>query len=217
MNTKTLVKNYKDKKTKETINNLNKREFEASYFETVKEAVAQIMTLIPQGSTVGFGGSVSTRESGLIQLLRDRGDTVYDHWEGKDRNEKTEIARKHFTCDVYVSGTNAISKKGQLVNLDGTGNRVSALSFGPKKVIVMVGINKITEDLEGAIWRTKNYAAPINYERINPKNNPPCQKTGSCADCIPPQRQCRVLSIIEGKPRGINEFHIFIIGEELGY
>ncbi|MFZ5644702.1 MAG: lactate utilization protein [Bacillota bacterium] len=195
---------------------LNKNLFEALYSPTVEQAVQEILSRVPEGATVGAGGSLSLRQMGILETLKKKGHTVFDHWEeGLDPAGVDEVRRRQLTSDVFLSSTNAVTADGYLVNIDGSGNRVAAMTFGPKKVIVVAGLNKIVRDRESAINRIKNEAAPLNFYRLNLPS--PCAKTTFCMDCSPPARFCRVTAITEVKPAGIPEFCVIIVGQNLGF
>jgi len=211
------VNEWKNRRAKKAVEGLNKREFNAKYIPTLQEAIEEIFSLIPAGSKVGVGGSVTIRESGIIEKLKNRGDTIFDHWKATSKEERISLAKAQQDSDVFLTSTNSLTLKGQMVNLDGTGNRVSAMAFGPKTVIVLTGMNKVVDDLESALDRVKNYASPINYLRIDRKPEPPCRDKGYCTECLPPTRQCRVFSILEAKPKGFDSYYVFVVGEELGF
>jgi len=195
---------------------LQKNEFEGVYVPTARAAVEEILQRIPSGASVGVGGSVTVRQTGVLDILRQRGHAVFDHWEdGLDAAQAYLVRRRQLTSDVYLSGTNAITMNGHLLNIDGAGNRVAAMSFGPSRVIVVAGINKIVRDYEAALARIKNQAAPMNMCRLN--LNTPCGRTTFCADCAPPGRMCRITTLIEAKPLGIPQFTVLLVGETLGY
>lgn len=195
---------------------LKKNLFDSLYVPTGEQAVEEILKRIPEGATVGVGGSLTLRQIGVVELLKKRGHSVFDHWqEGLDPAEVEEIRRRQITSDVFISSSNAVTAAGHLVNIDGTGNRVASMTFGPKKVIVVAGINKITRDLDSAMKRIKNEAAPLNFCRL--KLPTPCAKTTFCADCQPPARFCRVTAITEVRPGGIPEFVVIIVGKNLGF
>jgi len=194
---------------------LVKNNFTATYVKTREEAVQQITDLIPVEATVGVGGSWTIQEIGLDKALETRGNTMFNHGKpGLSPAEGIEIRRKELSCDVFITSTNALTLDGEMVNVDGVGNRVAAMIFGPKKVIIIAGTNKITRDIAEAQNRIELYAAPINNKRLNRPN--PCVKTGECMDCSGPNRICNVTTILHKKP-SLTDMHIFIIGEELGF
>ncbi len=194
---------------------LRKNEFNAYFAENTEAAKKMILEMIPPGSTVGVGGSFTVRQMGLVELLKKRGNTVYDHWDkelGAEEIRKTLLCQR--TCDVFLCSTNAITRDGQLINLDGSGNRVSSMIFGPGKVIVVAGLNKLVDDVQSGIHRVKNKVAPELYARK--KAPAPCAAAGYCVNCRPPAKQCRALVIIEARPRMNADFNILLVGEELG-
>jgi hypothetical protein len=195
---------------------LTKNNFKASYVKTRQEAVEQVLALIPKDATVGAGGSWTTLDDlSLGDLLEQRGHTVYNHNKpGLTPEQILDCRHKQQACDVFLSGSNAITLDGQLVNVDGIGNRVAAMIFGPKKVIVIAGINKIVRDVAEAERRIELYAAPINNKRLNRPN--PCTQTGVCMNCQGPTRICNITTIIRKKPT-ITDFHVIIVGESLGF
>lgn len=195
---------------------LTKNNFKASYAKTCQEAVEQVLALIPENATVGTGGSWTTlNEMGLGDLLEQRGYTVYNHNKpGLSPETILDYRHKQLSCDVFLSGSNAVTLDGKLVNVDGVGNRVAAMIFGPKKVIVVAGINKLVRDVEEAERRIELYAAPINNKRLNRPN--PCTKTGICMDCQGPTRICNITTVIRKKP-ALTDFHVIIVGEPLGF
>ncbi|MHB8158285.1 MAG: lactate utilization protein [Desulfocucumaceae bacterium] len=207
---------FYEKRAKKVVSALNKNLFEALYAPTREQAVAEILKRIPEGATVGAGGSVTLRQLGILETIKNMGHTVYDHWqEGLDPGEVNAVRRLQLTSDVFISSTNAVTAEGHLVNIDGHGNRVAAMTFGPKKVIVVAGINKITRDRESAIGRIKNEAAPLNFNRLDLPT--PCLKSTFCVDCSPPAKICRITAVTEVKPSGIPEYVVIIVGEELGF
>jgi len=198
------------------LESLKKKKFKGHFFETIEEARKFIPGLVDKGETVGIGGSVTLRDKmDLVSLLRSQGNTVYDHWDGKDNTEKLNIKRMQSSTDVFLSSLNAITCDGILVNLDGGGNRVSGMCSGPKKVIVVAGTNKIVETLDQAIHRTRHIAGPINAARLGRKV--PCVSTGICSDCDAPERICAALLIHFKKPGDIDTFTVILVNEEMGY
>jgi L-lactate utilization protein LutB len=194
---------------------LTKNKFTATYVKTREEAVRQITELIPTDATVGVGGSWTIQEIGLDAALEARGNTMLNHnAPGLSPKESLAIRHKQLACDVFITGTNALTLDGELVNVDGSGNRVASMIFGPQQVIVIAGINKIVRDIVDAQNRIELYAAPINNKRLNKPN--PCVKAGECMDCQGPTRICNVTTILHRQPSAI-KIHVFVIGEELGF
>lgn len=194
---------------------LQKNNFTASYVNTKQEALDKLAALIPQDATVGIGGSWTIKEVGIDTLLEERGNTVFNHNKpGLTKEETLALRRKELTCDVFLTSTNALTLKGELVNVDGTGNRVAAMVFGPKKVIIITGVNKIVTSLDAAMDRIELAAAPINNKRLNMPN--PCAKTGECMDCQGPTRICNVTTIMHKRPPA-TDIEVIIIGEQLGF
>ena len=204
----------------ETIGNkvvgaLMKNNFQATYCQTKQESVEQILALIPADGTVGIGGSWTVGELGLLDKLADRGNIMLNHGlPDLSAETKLELRRKQLTCDVFLTGTNAVTMDGRLVNTDGIGNRVAAMMFGPKKVVIVVGINKIVKDIDEAEKRIQLYAAPINNKRLNTIN--PCVRTGECMDCQGPTRICNVTTIMNKRPM-LTDIHVVVVGEDLGF
>lgn len=194
---------------------LSANRFDASYLPNSHEAIRQILSMIPEDATVGISGSKTIESLGLAELLRDRGNTVLWHNEpGLTPEKSMEYRHGQLACDVFLTSANAITLKGELVNRDGVGNRVAAMIFGPKKVIVVAGTNKIVENLDAAELRIRTVAAPLNNKRLNRPN--PCVKTGVCMDCQTPTRICNVTTTISKKP-SLTDLSVLIIGEELGF
>jgi len=207
---------WNEKVAKSLIENLEKRRMEGSYAPTAEQAKKEILDMIPEGATVYRCGSMTATNMGLWEEIRKlHGVKLIDPYvSGLDREESLKLRYEGLTADIMIASTNAITLDGRLVNLDGMGNRVAAMAFGPKKVILVVGMNKVVPDLESAIARVKHYAAPVNAIRLNMET--PCVKTGLCTDCRSPQKICNIWSIIEGQlVKG--RIHVKLIGENLGY
>ena len=193
---------------------LNKRYFEAYYCSGRAEALEKILELIPQGHVVSLGGATTVDELGVKDALRQRGQAVIDRDTAKDAQERQEMLKKALTCDTFLMGSNAVSADGQLVNIDGTGNRVAALCFGPSQVIVVAGMNKVAGDLDGAMRRAREVAAPINAQRFQLKT--PCSVNGLCADCKGPDSICaQIVTTRLCKPAG--RIKVILVGEDLGF
>jgi hypothetical protein len=194
---------------------LGKRNFEAIVVANRDEAVKAALGLIPEGATVGLGGSTTVQEIGLLDALREGGYKLCDQYEaGISKEENYRRRKRGAASEVFVTGTNAIAKEGALVNIDGMGNRVAALTFGPEKVIVVVGRNKICDDIHKALDRVQNYVAPKNAKRFGVDT--PCVKTGKCEDCSSPQRICNIYSIIR-RQSAPGRFHVILVDEDLGF
>ena len=196
---------------------LEKRQFSPHFFDTPTLAAESIIEMISPEDTIGIGGSLTLREDlGIVRALRDNGNMVYDHWEAEgDPVRRLELKRTHRGVDVFLSGINAITSDGILVNLDGGGNRVASLCSGPRRVIAVAGTNKIVESLDLAIHRTRNHAAILNATRL--KRKTPCAETGLCNDCASPERICAALVIHFKRPSDINHFTVILVNEEMGY
>jgi len=194
---------------------LERRGFQTVVVESREAAVQQILELVPPEATVGVPGSVTIRELELLPRLEQRGNPVIQHWiPGLPKEEGRRLRREELLADVLLTSTNALTLDGQLVNIDGGGNRVAAMIFGPDKVILVVGANKICDDLEAALFRAKKIAAPINALRLNTAT--PCAKTGYCVDCQTPNSICAVTVIMDKKP-GLADITVILVPEELGY
>lgn len=197
------------------IKNLEKRQMEGYYFATAKEAVEKALSLLPNGAVVSYGGSMTVADTGILDTLRaDASITLLDRDNVKDAAEKEEIFRRSFFADTYFMSSNAITIDGELVNIDGTGNRVAALIYGPKEVIIFAGMNKIVPSVEDAIKRVRNSATPPNCIRLNKQT--PCVATGACADCLSPDCICN--QIVITRRSGIKgRIKVLLIGETLGF
>ena len=196
------------------LNNFKLRNIEVSYFDTIQDATNNILKLIPIECTVGIGHSSSLQEMNITNLLIERGNVVFDKELATSKEECKILKKKALLTDWYISGSNAVSEDGRIVNVDHSGNRVAAITFGPENVIIVVGKNKIVTTLEEAIHRVKNIACPLNAKRAG--FNPPCVVLNRCVDCVSEERVCNSLSIIEGQSDS-NRMKLFIINEELGY
>ena len=207
---------WNEKVAAKIIKNLEKRRMAGSYAIDAAQAKAGIVDMVPQGATVFRCGSMTAVGLGLWEAIAALPEVkLIDPYRAElSPEEGLELRRQGLTADVMIASTNAITLDGRLVNLDGMGNRVAAMAFGPKKVILVVGINKVAPDLESAIARVKHHAAPINNIRYGLNN--PCVETGLCSDCRSPQRICNMWSTIEGHMIK-DRIHVKLIGENLGY
>jgi hypothetical protein len=218
MKTKTNHKKANYQLQAETIiKNFKKRGIDGIYCESSAQAVEEICRMIPAGSLVGLGGSETIIEAGLVDALRRLDIRLLDRY--KERVSKEEIdamRRQGLLADVFICSSNAVTADGKLVNMDGTGNRAAAIIFGPAKVIIMAGMNKIAPNLDAAIARVRNTAAPANSLRIGVET--PCSKTGFCQDphCHLPQRICCQLVVTEASMTP-GRVTVFLVGENLGY
>ena len=208
------VKQAYEKQAATIIKHLAKRNIDGCYCPDSRSAVKKTLSLIAEGATVTWGGSVTLTECGLLDALKNTSLTLWDRETVTNPEEKKAIYRKAFTADYYLMSTNAITLDGQLVNIDGTGNRVAALAYGPDHVIMLVGMNKVAANLEEAISRVHMKAAPPNADRCGLKT--PCSITGVCSDCLSPDCICSQ-TIITRFNRVPGRIQVILIGEELGY
>lgn len=187
----------------------------AVYCETGEQARDYIIREAAEARTVGFGGSLSVAGLEVAGVLGEQGKELLNHSApGLSKEERYEVMRRQLTCDLFLTGTNALTLDGCLVNIDATGNRVAAMFFGPRKVIVVAGHNKIVDGgVEEAMLRVKRRASPPNAKRLN--FNTPCAVTGFCCNCNSPDRICRVTTIIDRKPR-MTDLRVLVVNEELG-
>ena len=209
-------RDWNEKVAAKIIKNLEKRRMAGSYAADAAQAKAEIVDMIPQAAVVFRCGSMTAVGIGLWEAIAALPEVeLIDPYRPElSPEEGLELRRRGLTADVMIASTNAITLDGRLVNLDGMGNRVAAMAFGPKKVILAVGMNKVTPDLETAVARVKHFASPINNIRL--KQNNPCVETGLCSDCRSPQRICNMWSTIEGHMIK-DRIHVKLIGENLGY
>ena len=207
---------YREKLAEHLIKNLTKRRMAASFAPTAVQARKEIIAMIPAGATVSRCGSMSLAEMGLWEALAQKtGVEIIDPFApGVTPEEASALMRRGLLADFMITSSNALTMDGKLVNLDATGNRVAAMCFGPDKVILVVGMNKVVPDLDTAMARVKHLAAPINAIRLNRET--PCAETSQCVDCKSPARLCNMWSIIEGH-RFENRIHVKLVGEDLGY
>ena len=205
---------YQDKQVERTINALKKNNFEALFVSDGKAAFEEVMKRIPDGSTVGIGGSVTLNQIGLLDALKNRKiNLIWPFQQARNEEERLDLIRKSFSSDVFLSSTNAVTEDGKLFNVDATGNRVGATFIGPKKVTVVAGVNKIVKDIEAAEKRVRDWTAPQNAKRLNRKT--PCVETGVCADCSSLDRICNIYVTLAKRPSR-TEVTIILVGEKLG-
>ena len=203
-----------EKAAGKVIKNLARRNIEAVYCPTAQEAVEKVLEMIPQGSSVTWGGSMSIRDIGIPAALAEAGKyEVYDRDKAPDRAAATEIYLKAFTCDYYLSSANAITEDGVIVNIDGTGNRVAAITFGPRNVIFIIGMNKLTQDTDSALARARSLAAPVNTARFDIQT--PCKLDGVCHNCLSDDSICNYIHFLRHSPKGKHK--VILVGESIGY
>lgn len=204
-----------DQQMEKTISNLRANHFQVFYCSDLVKAREQVYQMVSVGDEVGLGGSMTVGALGLSDLLADKSIIFLDHHKPSlSPEEVLEVRRKQLVCDVFFSGSNAVTEDGKLLNVDGIGNRVAAMMFGPKKVIVVVGKNKIVPNIHFAMQRVQQVAAPLNNKRLKTGN--PCVESGQCMNCQGDNRICNVISIMDKKPK-LTDFNIVIIDEVLGY
>ena len=206
---------FNDLKIKRLLGNLKKRGMNGYYCKNTDELVETAMRLCEDANTISYGGSMTLVESGIKDMLATMpGKDFLDRDLCNTPEEKDELYRKVFSSDLYFMSTNAISEDGILVNIDGVGNRVAALVFGPKKVVIIAGVNKIASTLDEAILRARTKAAPINVMRLG--FNTPCQTTGQCANCLSPECICNQI-VVTRRSADPDRIHVILVGEEYGY
>lgn len=198
----------------QVIKALEKRNHEAYYAEDAEAALAKALELIPEGSSVGWGGSMTTEVIGLNDAVRNGNYTALDRDSAASMEERMNIIRSHNSADFFLTSCNAMSEDGVIVNIDGIGNRVSCLSFGPSHVLMVVGMNKIVKTFDDAMSRAKNIASPINAQRFDIKT--PCKETGYCADCKSPNRIC-CSTLITSFSMTPGRFKIILVNDDLGF
>ena len=194
-------------------NNLEKNGFQVTYFET-KEEAADYLDHCIDNATVGFGGSVTLQEMGVYERLAAH-NQVFWHWAVPAGTSIERIYSEAQTAEIYLSSVNGIAETGEIVNIDGIGNRISSIQYGHKKVFFIVGANKIVPDYESAVYRARNIAAPKNAQRLK-KKTPCAAKADKCHNCNSPERICRGLSVLWKKPLN-TKYEIVLIQETLGY
>ena len=196
------------------IKNLNRRNMEAFYCPTAEEAVKKVSELIADGSSVTWGGSMTVRDLGIPDMLRRRGTLEVLDRDLVEGEAVQDIYLRAFTADVYLTSANAISEDGVIVNVDGNGNRVAAITWGPKKVIFIIGMNKVAQTVEAALSRARGTASPINAKRFDIKT--PCQVDGMCHNCNSPESICSYVHFLRNS-RNKGRHVVVLVGENLGY
>lgn len=210
----TPMKKFYQQQANTLLQNLKKRNMGAYYCDSKEDAVKLAMSFVEEGSTVSYGGSMTLVDTGMIDSLREADLKLLDRGTAQNKEEVLDIYEKSFGADTYFMSSNAISLDGQLVNIDGNGNRVAALIYGPKQVIIMAGMNKVESNVDDAINRVQNFAAPPNTQRLN--RNTPCHKTGFCHDCQSDDCICSN-TVITRRSMVEERIKVIMIGEVLGY
>ncbi len=210
----TPIKKRNELLAERVIKGLKRRHYNAFYCRDREELLSKVSALIPAGSSITWGGSMSIRDTGITTMLANGPYEVYDRDKVTTEEDKQRIYRKAFEVDYYLASVNAMSEDGVLVNIDGNGNRVAAITWGPKNVIFVVGMNKICQDTDAAIKRARSTAAPINSMRFT--MDTPCQADGTCHDCLSPDSICTYISI-QRLSRPAGRHTVILVDEELGY
>ena len=196
------------------VKNLESRNMEAYFVKTKEEALKKALELIPEGSSISWGGTASAKEIGLLDAVHEGNYEVYDREEAQTPELKNEIAHKALDCDFFIGSTNALAENGVMVNIDGNANRVAAFAFGPKNVLLIVGMNKVVKSEEDAMSRARNEAAPINAQRFG--LDTPCSKNGMCYDCKSPDCICCQI-LITRYSRAAKRIKVILVDENLGF
>ncbi len=196
------------------IKGLESRNMEGFYAETKEEALQKALELIPEGSTVAWGGSMSVAEIGLKKVICEGNYKVFNRDDAPNREEKRKIELASYDADFFLASANAISEDGVMVNVDGFGNRVSAIAAGPQNVLMIVGMNKVVKDVENAVSRARNEAAPVNVQRFG--LDTPCAKSGVCFDCKSPDCICCQI-LITRFSRVPKRIKVILVNDALGF
>ena len=210
----TATNKYYSKRGQILVKNLKARHFDAYYCETKEEALKKALELIPEGASVGWGGALSAEQIGLMEAIHAGNYKAIDRSRAKNQQERDQMQKDMMFADVFLTGANGLSLDGQMVNIDGTGNRVAATIYGPKSVIVVAGMNKVEDDLETAIHRARTVAAPMNNQRFN--NDNPCSVTGTCGNCKNETCICNQI-VITRHCRPVGRIKFILVGEALGF
>ena len=205
---------YYEKRGEILVKNLKSRHFDAYYCATKEEALQKALSLIPQGASVGWGGAMSAQQIGLMDAVRAGEYRVLDREACQTPQEREDMMRQCLLSDVFITGANGISLDGQMVNIDGNGNRVAAIVYGPKEIIVVAGMNKVEDTIEAAVTRARTVAAPMNQQRFGLPN--PCTATATCADCKCETSICNQI-LITRHCRPVGRIKFVLVGEDLGF
>ena len=208
-----MEKAYFEKRGQILVKNLRNRHFDAWYCDTKEDALAKVLELIPEGAKIGWGGVLSAQQIGLFDALRAGNYDLLDRDRCETAQEREQMMKDALFSDVFLTGANGLSLDGQMVNIDGTGNRVGAIIYGPKKVIVIAGMNKVCDTLEEAVKRAREVAAPLNMMRF--MKDTPCAATGKCGDCKAEGCICNQI-VITRHCRPVGRIQFVLVGEQLG-
>jgi len=212
---KTFAEQRYSKLGPKVVKALKARFFDAYYFDDPAEAAEKIVSLIPKDHQVSWGGSMTLTGLGIQERLKNDGYNLLDRDNASSGEERQQIMRRALLCDTYLSGTNALSEDGQLVNIDGNGNRVAAMIYGPKQVIIAAGMNKVAKTYEDALVRARTIAAPLNVQRFQNLKTP-CNENGSCADCLSSDTICSYF-VTTRICKPANRIKVVLIGKDLGF
>jgi len=197
------------------VKNLKKHGFDADFVPDIETARSVILDRVSGFDTYGFGGSDTVRRLGLVEALKSDGKTIYDHWQPNLSPKKDlQIRLAQGRCECFFCSANAVAVTGEIVNVDGIGNRTCAMTFGPKKVVIVAGMNKVTPDLTSALNRVREIAAPMRAKSLSMET--PCAETGVCSDCNSPQRICRITTILHRKPM-LTDTTVILVNQALGF
>jgi len=206
---------YQDMQIERTLDALKRNNFDARFVKKGSDALDEIFKVIPNGAKVGVGGSLTLNQIGFFDEAKSRPIVLMNSAvPGITPEEALKMRREMLLADYYLCSSNAVTEDGQLYNIDSNGNRVGAMMFGPKHVMLICGVNKIVKDIEAAQKRVQEWVAPMNAKRLGLKT--PCAETGVCTNCSSPQRICNIYTVLAKKPRN-TDITIFIIGEQLGF
>jgi hypothetical protein len=206
---------YQELQVERTIKALKKNNFDGRFFPKASEALEELWKMIPEGASVGIGGSVTLNQIGFFEAVQKHPVKLLNPFaKGLPMEEADKIRREIFSAEFFLCSSNAVTEDGKIYNIDATGNRVAAMIFGPKKVILICGANKIVKDIAEAQKKVQEWVAPMNVKRLGFK--PPCGQTGECSDCSSPERICNAYVILAKKPRR-TDFTVLLVGEPLGF
>lgn len=208
------TRKYYEKRGEQLVKNLRSRQFAAWYCASREEALEKALELIPEGATVGWGGALSAEQIGLIDAVRKGNYKAIDRENARSMEERNAMMKQALLADVFLVGANALSLDGQMVSIDGNGNRVGAIVYGPDSVIVIAGMNKVVATVEDAVRRARTIAAPMNKQRFPIAT--PCEVTGSCADCKGDNCICNQI-LITRNSKPAQRIKVILVGEELGF